>query len=106
MSDENVKLLTVYTEAALESSLVDDIDRLGAVGYTITNARGKGSSGERTAAWDANSNIRIEIICEEQMARNIAEYLQTTYYDNYAMVTFISEIEVLRPEKFGAQADS
>jgi len=72
MSDDNVKLLTIYTEAALESSLIDDIEEHGAVGYTITNARGSGSSGARTAAWDANS------------------------------ITFTSDIEVLRPEKFSS----
>lgn len=102
MSDDNVKLLTIYTEAALESSLIDDIEEHGAVGYTITNARGSGSSGARTAAWDANSNIRVEIICDQEMATSFAKYLQKTYYDNYAMVTFTSDIEVLRPEKFSS----
>jgi len=29
MSDDNVKLLTIYTEAALESSLIDDIEEHG-----------------------------------------------------------------------------
>lgn len=100
MGNENVKLLTIYTESALESSLIDDIEEKGAVGYTITNARGKGSSGVRSASWEANSNIRIEIICDADLAKELAKHLQRHYYDNYAMVTFISDIEVLRPEKF------
>lgn len=102
MSGDNVKLLTIYTEAALETSLIEVFDEHGAVGYTITNARGKGSSGVRAAAWEANSNIRIEIICDDSTAREIGSYLQDTYYEHYAMVTFISDIEVLRPEKFSS----
>lgn len=100
MKNENTKLVTIFTEAALESQLVKDIDNLGAPGYTITNARGKGNRGLRGASWEANSNIRIEILCAPKIAEQICQHLQKTYYDNYAMVTFSSDIQVLRPEKF------
>lgn len=100
MSDDNATLLTIYTEAALESHLINDMEQHGASGYTITNARGKGTRGLRSGSWDQNSNIRIEIICNTKLAHKLADYLQKNYYANYAMVTFISDIEVLRPEKF------
>ena len=100
MKTENTILLTIYTEAALETNLVKDIDALGASGYTITNARGKGSRGLRGASWEANSNIRIEILCSDQVAQTITSHLKKTYYDNYAMVTFTTCVNVLRPEKF------
>lgn len=100
MKQTKAKLVTVYTEAALESRMIRDIDKLGAHGYTITNARGKGHRGERSAAWEANSNIRVEIICSEDLAEKIVDHLQQQYYDNYAMVSFISDIEVLRAKKF------
>lgn len=100
MEDHTRKLLTVVTEAALENSLIRDLDRLGAHGYTIVDARGKGSRGVRNASWDASGNIRIEVVCDEQTAHTIAAHLQAHYYDDYAMVLFMSDIEVLRPEKF------
>lgn len=100
MTNENAKLITIFTEAALESRLIKDIEWLGAPGYTITNARGGGSRGLRGASWEANSNIRIEVICSVKVAEQISAHLQATYYDNYAMVTFSSDIQVLRPEKF------
>ena len=100
MTNENARLLTIYTEAALESHLITDLERHGAAGYTITNARGKGSRGVRTSSWDANSNIRIEVICDSRLARSFMAYLEETYYDNYAMVVYLSDIEVLRPNKF------
>ena len=94
------KLLTVVTEAALEGTLVRDIDRLDAHGYTITDARGKGSRGVRDAGWEASGNIRIEVVCDTETAGAIAAYFQEHYYDNYAMILFMSDIDVLRPEKF------
>ncbi len=100
MNNDDIKLVTIFTEAALESQLVKDIDSLGAPGYTITNARGKGRRGLRGASWEANSNIRVEIICAQPVAEDILAHLHKTYYDNYAMVSFSNDIQVLRPEKF------
>ena len=100
MQDRKRKLLTVVTEAALEGTLVRDIDRLNAHGYTISDARGRGSRGVRNAGWEASGNIRIEVVCDTETAGAIAAHLQEHYYDNYAMILFVSDIEVLRPEKF------
>jgi len=94
------KLLTVITEAALEHYLERDLERLGATGYTISNARGKGSRGTREADWEADSNIRVEVVCDEATARRIAGHLQQRYYANYAMILLLADVEVLRPEKF------
>jgi nitrogen regulatory protein PII len=94
------KLLTIVTETAIEGLLVKDLERLGAHGYTVTDARGKGSRGARSSEWDASSNIRIEVVCDAATAEAIAEHLQARYYDNYAMILFMTDVVVLRPEKF------
>ncbi|MBK57931.1 MAG: transcriptional regulator [Pseudomonas sp.] len=93
-------LLTVICEAALEKKLVADLDHLGAPGWTLSEARGRGSRGVRSAEWDTESNIRLEVICNRELAERIAEHLQVRYYDNFAMVCYLAEVEVLRPEKF------
>ena len=51
MNDHMRKLVTVVTEAALESSLTKDVEKLGARGYTITEARGSGGRGVRMSDW-------------------------------------------------------
>jgi hypothetical protein len=101
MNSSMRKLLTIITESALEHILVRDLERLGALGYTITDARGKGSRGMRDAAWGESSNIRVEIVCDAAAADAIAAHLQTHYYANYAMILFVSDVSVQRPEKFG-----
>ena len=94
------KLLTIICETDLEKSLGEDVMRLGAHGYTVTDARGRGSHGMRDASWDLSANIRMEIICEERVAETIAQHLRSVYSDNYAMVLYMTDVSVLRVEKF------
>jgi nitrogen regulatory protein PII len=101
MNDTNTRtLLTIITEATLEGRLLPELEKLGAQGYTITDARGKGSRGARDADWDADSNIRIEVICTSKIAEAITARLKEKYYDNFAMIMFSHEVSVLRPGKF------
>lgn len=100
MHTEARKLVTIVTEAALERRLADDLKRLGAHGYTISDARGEGTRGVRSAGWDASSNIRVEVVCDEPTAEAIAAHLRRHYYDHYAMILYLGDVGVLRPEKF------
>lgn len=93
-------LLTVICEAALEKKLEVDLEQLGAPGWTISDARGRGGRGVRSAGWDTEGNIRVEIICTRDIAERIAGHLQARYYANYAMVCYLAQVEVLRAEKF------
>lgn len=94
------KLLTIVCEAALESTLLRDLETLGAHGYTVTDARGKGSRGRRDATWGPHANIRVEVLCNAETAAAICAALRERYYDDYSMVLFVADVEVLRPDKF------
>ena len=94
------RLLTVVTEAVLERELVAELESLGVRGYTITDARGRGSRGQRQSDWAQDGNIRIEIVCEVALAERVATRLRERYYDHYAMILFLQDVSVLRPDKF------
>ena len=94
------KLITIVTEAVLETELCGVLDELGASGYTVTDARGSGSRGIRDAGWQTSSNIRIEVICSEEVAERIADRMRERYYDNYAMILFEGDVRVMRSQKF------
>ena len=96
----NIKVLTIITEATIESSLVDDFETLGVNGYTIVNARGKGRRGSQMGGWETESNIRIEIICNTELAKQISSYLKDKYFENYAIVMYLSDAQVFRLDKF------
>ena len=77
-----------------------DLEKLGVRGYTVTDARGRGSRGMHSGAYDATANIRIEVICLRSLAESAVKHLQAHYYANYAMVAFLQDVEIFRPEKF------
>jgi nitrogen regulatory protein PII len=94
------RLLTIVTEALLERELLAEFEALGVRGYTITDARGKGSRGTRQSDWAQEGNIRIEIVCEPALAERVAARLRERFYDHYAMILYLQDVSVLRPDKF------
>ena len=94
------RLLTIVTEAALERELGAEFDALGVRGYTITDARGKGGRGRRQSDWAQQGNVRIEIVCDPALAEQVATRLRERYYEHFAMILFMQDVDVLRPEKF------
>ncbi len=100
MNSKTRTLLTIITETSIEQFVCRDIEHLGARGYTVTDARGKGGHGLRQAGWDADSNIRIETICSPEVAEKISSHLFAKYFDNYAMVVYSHDVNVMRDKKF------
>lgn len=100
MKTWNKKLLTIVTEQRIEKEIIPIAKSLGAHGYTATDARGEGSRGVRSGSWDETGNVRIEIVCENDVAERIAEKLKKDFYANYAMILFMTDIQTIRDEKF------
>jgi len=94
------KLLTVITEANLERDLVREIEAEGVGGYTISDVRGRGDKGVRASHWGHSSNIRVEIVCDTPLAERLLSRLREKYYEHYAFVMLVQDVEVLRPDKF------
>jgi nitrogen regulatory protein PII len=96
----NRTLVTIVCESVLEVRLLKDLATLGAPGWTISDARGRGSRGVRSAGWDTDGNVRIEVVCNRELGERIVQHVQATYYRDFAMICFLGEVAVLRPEKF------
>lgn len=93
-------LLTIICEADLERQLVSELHRLGVSGHTITDARGQGMHGDRDALWPASANIRIEVLCEAPVLDALLTMLEKHYFKSYGLVVFVSDVSVLRTERF------
>jgi len=94
------RMVTIVTEAALERALVGELETLGVRGFTIMDARGKGSRGLRQSDWAQEGNIRVEVICDPALADSIAQRVRDRVYDHYAMILFMQDVSVLRSDKF------
>jgi len=102
---EKAKKIVIITEKIITDDVTKFIENLGASGYTLKIAGGKGSRGVRTNARyainDANANVCIEtIIVDEQLAVNIAEQVAEQFLGNYSGVVYLEDVSIIRPEKF------
>jgi nitrogen regulatory protein P-II 2 len=94
------QLITIIAEAVLERRLLDDLIRLGAKGYSVMHAAGRGTRGLHTTDWEG-PNVRIEAIVTDAAAERIVDELATRYFEHFAVVVFTSAVHVARPDKFG-----
>lgn len=94
------KLVVIIAEEALEGPLEKDVMTLGAHGYTVSDVRGHGSHGDRQGIWDADRSIRMEILCDAATALAITSHVEEKYFRHYAMVAYVADVGVLRPQKF------
>jgi nitrogen regulatory protein P-II 2 len=101
MQTTPLKLVTIIAEALLEDRLVQEVQRLGASGYTVTRASGRGTRGIRASEWEGN-NVRIETLVGAEVADRILTHLAEFYFELYAVVAYVQTVEVVRGEKYGA----
>lgn len=94
-----LSLVTIVAEPVLEDRLVHDLRRLGATGYTITDARGEGSRGVR-ASDPPGVSIRVEVAASPEVTDRILELLASEYFPHYAVIAWLSEARVVRGEKY------
>jgi nitrogen regulatory protein PII len=92
-------LLTIIIEDELETRLVGDLRRLGVRGYTITKARGAGTTSVRDSEWEGE-NIVIQILASAEKAESILEMLSATYFDRAGVTAYVTPASVVRGQKY------
>ncbi len=104
MTQQASKLI-IITEKLLLSQIIKIIDKVGASGYTVLEAGGKGSRNVRSsgqpAVSDTYSNIKIEVLTADRaMAEQIADEVATRFFDNYSGIAYLCQAEVLHAHRF------
>lgn len=99
MHTTTLKLVTIVTERILEDRLLRAIEKLGAKGYTLTQATGRGSRGVRASEWEG-PDTRIESLVSPQVADAIVEHIATEYFEHYAVIVYVQDAQVVRGEKY------
>jgi nitrogen regulatory protein P-II 2 len=94
-----LKRVTIVAESLLESRLTQDLERLGARGWTVLEARGKGSRGVRSSAIDG-SNLQIETLVSAELAERILAHVAERYFEDFAVIAYVDTVEVVRGEKY------
>ena len=100
------KKIIIITEKLIADGVTRIIQEQGATGYTIVEAGGKGSRGvrpsdRRARVVDAFSNVKIEVIVSnDELAHAIVDEVAGTYFQDYSGITYLEDVEILRPHKF------
>jgi nitrogen regulatory protein P-II 2 len=94
-----VKLITIVALDSLAERLIAVIKEAGAKGYTISEVEGEGIHNQHFSNWEGR-NIRIDSIVREDVAINIMEILARDYFDQYSIIAYVTEAQVLRKERF------
>ncbi|HCO44893.1 MAG TPA: transcriptional regulator [Gammaproteobacteria bacterium] len=92
--------LTIIAEAVLESRLIEHTRHYGAHGYTTSEVRGGGEHGVKEGAWDVDRMIEFKVVADEAVIEALASHVLEQYAANFALSMFLSDVQVLRPQKF------
>jgi nitrogen regulatory protein P-II 2 len=93
------KLMTLVIEASLAHRLEEDIVKAGAKGFTSSIAHGEGPRNQRVSDIEGG-NVRIETVVSEEVLERILEKLKTDYFPLYAISCWVSDVEVVRDERY------
>ena len=94
-----MKLITVVGEEVLRDQVMRKIMELGATGCSYASTQGVGSHGERYN--DVfSANFQLKAVCTAKVAETIFGYLSEHYFGRYAVVAWLSDVEVLREAHF------
>ena len=91
-------LLTIVTESLLEKELTELFKARQISGWTIVAARGNGSHGEKHGTFDANENIRIEIVADPKILEDLAQHIQEKFAKDYALVQWSVAAQILQTD--------
>jgi hypothetical protein len=102
---QQVRKLVIVTEKVLLKQIVKIIREAGATGYTVLPAGGEGSHNVRSsgqpAVSDTFSNIKVEVLtADRDMAVKISDTIADRFYEDYAVIIYLCDVEVLRSHKF------
>ncbi len=95
-----VKLLTVTCEILAQKNVIDILTKHNITGYTTYEVDGNGTKGLRGQGLKNEKNVKVEVILQENTLQDVVEEIARTMFTNFAVVLYVSDIGVLRTEKF------
>jgi len=99
MHTVSLKLVTIVAERLFRDQVQEELRTLGAKGFTVTDAIGKGSRGVRASEWEGR-NVRIETVVAPEVADRIVEHVAERYFEHYAVIVWVQDVDVVRGDKY------
>ena len=95
-----VKLLTITCDILAQKNIIEILKKHEITGYTSYEVDGNGARGLRGQGLQTEKNVKVEVIMREEKLSDIIEEISRTLFANFAIVLYVSDIGVVRTEKF------
>jgi len=95
-----VKLLTVTCELLAKKQIIEILKKYKITGYTTYEVDGNGAKGLRAQGLTHEKNVKVEVVLREETLQDIVEEISRTLFSNFAIILYVSDISVVRTEKF------
>lgn len=99
MKTTTLKKITIVAERLLREPLLKLLRSSGSSGHTVIAVEGEGSRGVNAGDFEGR-NVQIESIVSAQVAQTVLEGIAAKYLENYAVIAYVSDVDVLRSAKF------
>lgn len=93
------RLLTIVAEASLEQRLTKLLTENGCQGYTVSIGHGSGPRNQRASDLEGG-NVIIDAVIKDDLVAPILDALEVDYFQNYACTVWISNVEVVRGDRY------
>lgn len=103
-----VKKVVIIAEAAIKADILNLINGMQVSGYTLYEVRGMGERGIRdyeATPLEYFKNIKFEILVDEDIARRIIATVTENYFEDYAVIAYLEDVQIVRQEKFKPKRD-
>jgi len=96
----DIKLLTITCEILAQKNIIDLLKKHEITGYTTYEVDGNGARGIRGQGFKNEKNVKVEVIVRVEKLHDVVEEISRTLFANFAMVLYVSDVSVVRTEKF------
>lgn len=95
-----VKLLTITCEILAQKNIIEILNNHKITGYTTYEVDGNGARGLRGQGFKNEKNVKVEVILRGEKISDVVEEISRTLFANFAIVLYVSDVGVVRIEKF------
>lgn len=95
-----VKLLTITCEILAQKNIIEILKKHEITGYTTYEVDGNGARGIRGQGFKNEKNVKVEVIMRDEKLQGVVEEISRTLFANFAVVLYVSDVSVVRTEKF------
>ena len=96
----DVKLLIITCEILAQKNIIEILNKHEITGYTTYEVDGNGARGIRGQGLKNEKNVKVEVIMREEKLQGVVEEISRTLFTNFAIVLYVSDVGVVRTEKF------